>query len=380
MERITGINYERVAWCCDDSGITLSQLALETGISEKTIFKAVEKNSELTIIQLSKISDYFGRGLLFFLDQTPLTIDQVHTPAFRTITNQKPQLSAKIRTLIERAERQRDIYISLQEELDNKPQFFSPPDLPKDITEAAKIARQWLGLGLKNNFESYRAAIESKGILAFRSNGYNGKWQISKESSVLGFSLYEKRCPIIFIKKQDAETRQSFTLMHELGHILLHRKSSIDDIDDFSSLSGPENEANSFAGKLLVPDDFLYMIQFHNKPFEPSEFDEWLFQPRKLWGVSTEVILRRLLDNKKISSTEYNEYRAWRNNLPTPEASPAPRMYRHREPKNIFGDRFVRTILDSLSAKHISLSKASTYLDGLRINDLHKLEDHYAGI
>jgi hypothetical protein len=40
----------------------------------------------------------------------------------------------------------------------------------------------------------------------------------------------------------------------------------------------------------------------------------------------------------------------------------------------MFGDRYVRTVLDSLSAQHITLSKASGYLDGLKIADVHALE------
>ena len=55
-------------------------------------------------------------------------------------------------------------------------------------------------------------------------------------------------------------------------------------------------------------------------------------------------------------------------------------MYRHREPKHIFGDRFVSTVLDALNSRHITLSKASSYLDSLKINDLHELERHYAGL
>jgi len=54
-------------------------------------------------------------------------------------------------------------------------------------------------------------------------------------------------------------------------------------------------------------------------------------------------------------------------------------MYRHREPRHIFGDRYVRTVLNSLSARRISLSKASSYLDGLKIADVHELERHLAG-
>ena len=44
--------------------------------------------------------------------------------------------------------------------------------------------------------------------------------------------------------------------------------------------------------------------------------------------------------------------------------------YRNREPKHIFGDGYVRTVLDALNSRRITLAKASTYLDNLKISDL----------
>ena len=38
------------------------------------------------------------------------------------------------------------------------------------------------------------------------------------------------------------------------------------------------------------------------------------------------------------------------------------------------------TVLDALSARHITLAKASSYLDNLKIKDLHLLERYYAGV
>lgn len=40
----------------------------------------------------------------------------------------------------------------------------------------------------------------------------------------------------------------------------------------------------------------------------------------------------------------------------------------------------MRTVLDALSARRISLAKASSYLDNLTISDLHKLEALHAGV
>ena len=71
----------------------------------------------LTFAQLRKLADYFGRGALFFLDQGPVDENRVHSVQYRTLTNQKPEISNAIRKLIERAERQRELYLALREEL-----------------------------------------------------------------------------------------------------------------------------------------------------------------------------------------------------------------------------------------------------------------------
>jgi Zn-dependent peptidase ImmA (M78 family) len=381
MERIQSINPDRIAWCCVDQGITLDELASALGIAAATMEHAMAGEG-MTFNQLRKVADHFGRGILFFLEDGPVDEAQVHSPQFRTLANQKPEMSTKLKTLIERVEKQREVYLSLREDLDDadRPRF-SPPVLPNDdLQEAARTARLWLGLNDQNSFDTYREALESRGVLVFRSNGYNGKWQIAKENPILGFSLYDAACPVIVIKKLDWESQQSFTLMHELGHLLLHKTSSIDDERDLQSHRGHEREANAFAGYLLVPDAFLTSIRDAERPDEVSQYDGWLEHQRKAWGVSGEVILRRLLDIGRLPQSQYEAYRQWRAQSVAVQKEGGNREWRHREPKHIFGDTFVRTVLDSLYARHITLAKASGYLDNLKIKDLHQLERYYAGI
>jgi Zn-dependent peptidase ImmA (M78 family) len=140
------------------------------------------------------------------------------------------------------------------------------------------------------------------------------------------------------------------------------------------------NLIGAVAGQLLVPDAFLTSIRDADRPDDVSQYDEWLVRQRKTWGVSGEVILRRLMDAGRLPQSKYSAYREWRALSPTREEDGGSRKYRHREPKHIFGDTFVRTVLDSLNARHITLTKASTYLDSLKIKDLHLLESHYAGL
>lgn len=382
MERIQSINLERIDWCCADQGMTRDALARELGIAPASFAKVMAGEVGLTFNQLRKLAAFFGRGTLFFLEPGPVNEAKVHSPQFRTLSNQKPELSHRLKLFIERVEHQRAVFLALCEELDQAEIVrFLPPDLAGlSIPEAASRVREWLGLGARNDFDSYRQAIESRGLLVFRSNGYNGKWQIAKESPILGFSLYDPECPVIVVKKQDADTRQSFTLMHELGHILIHRASSIDDEGDLYSADGEEQEANAFAGHLLVPDHFLLSIRDSERPVDVAEFDSWLEPQRRAWGVSGEMILRRLMDAGRLPSAAYAAYRQWSKQRIIPEKEGGSREYRNREPRHIFGDGYVRTVLEAMNARRITLAKASSYLDNLKISDLHKLERFYAGI
>ena len=229
-------------------------------------------------------------------------------------------------------------------------------------------------------FSEYRHAVESRGLLVFRSNGYAGAWQIPKDDPICGFTVYDANCPVIVVKKMLFESRQTFTLMHELGHVLLHRQSFIDDEGDLDAHAPKEKTANAFAGRLLVPDKFLRLVDDSDRPSQVSSYGDWLRLFCERWGVSSEVILRRLLDSGRLDDVSYNSYRDWQQTQPMRRDERGFRMYRHREPKHVFGDPFVTTVLDALHAKQISLARASTYLDNLKVSDVHKLEESYAGV
>ena len=382
MQRIPSVNPDRIAWCCDERGITVTKLSEYLGIDSARLDTASLREDGLTFNQLRKLATFFNHGVLFFLESGPVEADRLHSPQFRTLTNQKPDLSPKVRTLIERVERQRDLFLSLLEDLGEELPRFEPPQLrTNDVKDVAAATRRWLGLSGENQFEAYRSALEDRGILVFRSNGYAGAWQIPSDSPITGFSLYSRRCPVVFVRRLLPESRQTFTLIHELAHIVLHKVSFIDAEEDFFSARGREREANEFAGLVLVPDERLSQVDDSRRPADVAAFDGWLKPYKNRWGVSGEVILRRLLDTKRLSRTEYDEYRNFvLAKAPSKAAGRGDRSYRHREPRHVFGMPFVRTVFDALHTDRISLSKASTYLDNLKIKDVRALEEHLANL
>jgi Zn-dependent peptidase ImmA (M78 family) len=95
-----------------------------------------------------------------------------------------------------------------------------------------------------------------------------------EDDVVSGVTLYEDGIFTILINTTKPETRQHFTLGHELGHYFLHKdylKSQNGIVDNDTYLDGPnmlyraddiektqiEIEANNFAAALLMPEDLL---------------------------------------------------------------------------------------------------------------------------
>ena len=95
-----------------------------------------------------------------------------------------------------------------------------------------------------------------------------------EDEDVSGVTLYEDGKFTILINTSKPETRQHFTLGHELGHYFLHQemlKAENGIVDNDAWLDGPnmlyraddakktklELEANNFAASLLMPGDLL---------------------------------------------------------------------------------------------------------------------------
>lgn len=102
------------------------------------------------------------------------------------------------------------------------------------------------------------------------SNGVNVVFADFGEHSESVSGLCDFKAARIYVNKDDSLERQAFTMAHELGHWLLHRRFYLADPDSYPLLprfSNPnrddpkEKEANKFAACLLVPDRLLAPIK-----------------------------------------------------------------------------------------------------------------------
>ena len=387
MDKIA-INPNRLEWCCETLGMDVNAFHQEISIAKKTLEQAMQAKAVLSIKQLENIAKYFNRHLLFFLEPSDVVEERIYSLQFRTINNQQPIQSQKLRKFISTVETHRKVYLSLLEDL-NIPISQAWQDdlrLSGSLRKTADVVRHWLGLEIDDKFDDLRDAVEKKGIMVIVSNGYNGRWQIDKKDLTRGFCLNYDTLPIIAIKKQ-SKGAQAFTLMHELAHLLLHKTSMLDNESAFHSYQGKEKEANIFASNILMPDALLSEIDLDElQNLNIQAHDNYLAKFKKQWCVSGDAILYRLFLENKITQEHYQAYKNFKEEekkrreqeeqrqKELGNAPIIPRTYRHREPINMFGKTYVATVLDAQQNNHITLAKASTYLDNLKIHTLHKLE------
>ena len=214
------------------------------------------------MMELREVADYFDYDIFFFAedgepDQT------IHSEQFQAIANQTKLDSNRFK-IVRKVEQCRDLLINLLEDEEEKPRF-TPPDINGDMANKAAIVRDWLGINCKQvkvyNFKEYRHLIEEKGIFVLMSTEYEGEWKVNQPEKMSGFTMTHPQMPVIFITRT-SDQQQTFTLFHELGHLLLHRDSFFDDADNFlnSVDSKIEQEANDFSMHCFLTDKNLFGI------------------------------------------------------------------------------------------------------------------------
>ena len=177
------------------------------------------------------------------------------------------------------------------------------------VDRAADAMRQTLGFDLEARracptwTEALRQFIdqaENQGILVMVSGvvGSNNRRRLDPQE-FRGFALSDDLAPLVFINGADTKAAQMFTLAHELAHLWLG-KSALSDVGPASVPSHRiEQWCNRVAAEFLVPLGVLRDALPHTEPLDEVN------NLARRFKVSTLVILRRILDARRISRDEF---------------------------------------------------------------------------
>ncbi|MCE2489985.1 MAG: ImmA/IrrE family metallo-endopeptidase, partial [Anaerolineae bacterium] len=226
-----------------------------------------------------------------------------------------------------------------------------------------------------------RSAVEELNVLVFQTGFFNRNSVPVNE--MRGVALDFDQLPIIIMNSKDSVSARIFTIMHELGHLIL-RQSGLSNFRNFQELNDDELFCNEFAGELLVPSTFLL-----EEPEVKGHFDKrWDENELKgladQYNVSKAVILRRLLQNNRTTKTFYLETLAkWRRNWEDSQDQPlsisggGPKF--HTKFVRCHGNRFVSSVLAAYDRDVIHSGQLSEYL-GSKLNHIEAIRNDLAKV
>jgi Zn-dependent peptidase ImmA (M78 family) len=354
-KRIENVNIEILKQCRKQIGLDLSDVERKV----KKIADIEDGRLKPTFNQLDVLARLYGvPRWVFIADKLPDEYRfEKSIPAFRKfVHDDEPIFSySKIRNLVAKIERYRDLIIELREDMGEPVEPFRAPEIRTGVSPmgAAKNIREWLGVKECHDFLGWKAILEDKGIFVFLTSKYKG-WSNIDVKAFRGLAIYNQILPVIVINDSDAKKAQSFSLFHELGHLLKEQT----DIDVWGHQNKTiEQWCDEFSGNVLMPKNELLNSAKNIVDLETVK------STAKVFKVSTYACLVRLKQERIISQKQYiefeqqlqEEYEQIRRRLEESKGGPA--RDRAKEIFDQFGHIYTRTVFQSYHNKEITLHK-----------------------
>lgn len=158
----------------------------------------------------------------------------------------------------------------------------------------ARETRRAFGFG-DGPISNMVATLESRGVVVTR-------FEIGNKS-VDAFSCWVGNRPYVMLgTDKRSSCRSRFDAAHELGHLVLHRDITQEDILDKETLTRIEREANWFAGAFLLPREKL-LEEFYSTRMAHLQ------GLKARWKVSMQAIAHRAKDIGAIDEYQYILFR-----------------------------------------------------------------------
>ncbi|MDP9120052.1 MAG: XRE family transcriptional regulator [Acidobacteriota bacterium] len=173
-----------------------------------------------------------------------------------------------------------------------------------DPAEAAQITRSYLGYSPDGPIRGLMHRVEKAGVLIFRL-------PLSAVAFDALSAWSSELRPLIALGQPKSGDRDRATVAHELGHLVLHSIF-------LGELSTLEQQAGAFAGELLLPE-----ADMREEAAQQLTLTR-LAELKSRWGVSMQLILKRLGDLELISPQQKSYWRGKMDKQGWLEVEPVP--------------------------------------------------------
>lgn len=370
-----------VAWARESSGLDVASAARKLAVSEIRVNEWEAGERLPTAPQLRKMAQVYGRPLAWFFLPAPPK-EKLPLTDFRTIESREAGLSRELRTLLRRAESQRQAALDLCRLLDEHPR--------RDWTEVQlESSAEKIGWQIRlllfgkdgayprkpkdenDHLNIWVSAAERCGFLVLQAS------RIPKRD-MRGFSIVFDPFPVIVLNGADKPFPRIFSLAHEIAHVL-HRTSGLCDLHE----EGPtdiETRCNAAAAAALMPRERF--LEHPTVQLSQGKQREWSLDELagigRGFGASREAVLRRLLTFKLATQSHYSRYREAFEQRDEEEDSekgaqqggPPPGVLQVRN----MGRLFSRLAVEAYERRAITLAGLTNYL-GIRVEHVDRVRE-----
>lgn len=372
---------ELLVWARTSAHLEPSDAAKRMKVSETKLLMWEDGAERPTLPQLRKLARVYKRPLaVFYLPAPPNELGFDAMRDFRRLewsatASFSHDLAIEIRQARERQAIAKELLPVLGEENARLPAI----DATTDADEIGDTLRSGLGVtieqqqGWANKYDALNAwisAVERLGVLVFQTSDVD-------LDEMRGFSMPDTIVPVIVLNAKDDPKPRSFTLVHELVHLLLNHPSLCDVVEGADRSKPQQDEevfCNAVAAATLVPHDH-FADQLRGLGYgEPD--DDFVGSLASVYKVSCEVILRRLLTVGKISQASYEDRRRkhYERGIGGPRKPGFANYYRLVLRDN--GPQFVGMVLTAYHQEALSSSEVFNCL-GVKLNRLPRVENEW---
>ncbi len=308
------VNPKVLLWARETAGLSLEEAVRKLQLKEARGVNAVDRLAALesgsvqpTRSMLAKMAKHYRRPLVtFYLEALPEP-GQRGTD-FRTLpTDRTPDQDAFVQALVREVVAKQGLVRAQLEDDEADEVGFVGSRAMSDGRGAIQRALNSLAHSSDSapsgadwqDFRALREAVESKGVFVLLQGDLGSYHSDIDANAFRGFALADRLAPFIVINDNDARTAWSFTLLHEMVHLLLGETG----ISDNQANSEVEQFCNDVASECLMPQSAIDAF-----PVEGLTFDhlaESIGRLAREWKVSRALVAYRLHRSGAIDTPLY---------------------------------------------------------------------------
>ena len=224
----------------------------------------------------------------------------------------------------------------------------------------------------RQGFRRWRASVEAQGILVFQ--------RPLQRTSCRGFSTWATGfTPTIVVSSVEAPQAQTFTLLHEYGHLLL-RQPGLCNEDPEGGRPGIERFCNQFAAAVLMPHNLVEeAIDTKELPRGKSWRRDDIVRLANVFRTSQPATALRLQELGLVPGDLFQSLGFDRDDDVWRAKTGYGRAPYARRALNRLGSHYIGLVLETLDRGMIDVVDADFYID-LKAKHLSQLREEYAAV